>query len=157
MRSEGLRQILSHPATYVAVHSRAILQSLPPSFSWYVRLYLPDYRGEDTLKRLFGGTFPPARDFLPALPMYLLIGFVCAGQYVLALAGLRLVSAARDGLTVLVLASAAYFLIMAGAVGDNSASRMRHPAMPAICVLAAFGACAATTRYWPGKTGDPEP
>ena len=151
MRREGIRQILSQPVTYLTVHTRAILQSLTPAFSMYVGIYRRDYGSESTVERLFGGTTLRLGDILSALPMYLLVGLAWAGQYVLALAGVR--RAARlNGLTVLLLASAAYFLLMAGAVGDIATARMRHSAMPAICVLAGLGASSAITRCRPVKS-----
>ena len=147
MRREGVRLIVNQPATYLAVHAKAILQSLTPAFSMYVEIYRPDYGNANTWRRLFSGTALHPRDYLPALPVYLLVGLACATQYVLALAGVRLAFTLRSGLSVMLLASAAYFLIMAGAVGDIATARMRHPAMPAICILAALGASSAITRY----------
>ncbi|MXZ71430.1 MAG: hypothetical protein F4Z04_07985 [Acidobacteria bacterium] len=148
MRREGVRTILNRPAHYIAVHGRAILQSLTPAFSMYVEIYLPDYGSANTWTRLFGSAAIHPRDYLPALPMYLLVGLACATQYLLALFGVRHAFVARSGTTVLVLVSAAYFLFMAGAVGDIATARMRHPAMPAICVLAGLGASAVIDRYW---------
>ena len=117
----------------------------------YVGIYRRDYGSESTVERLFGGTTLRFGDILSTLPMYLLVGLAWAGQYVLALAGVR--RAARlNGLTVLLLASAAYFLLMAGAVGDIATGRMRHSAMPAICVLAGLGASSAITRCRPVKS-----
>ena len=153
MRREGLRLIVSQPMTYLAVHAKAVLKSLTPGFTMYVRIYHPDYGSESTLERLFGGTALSVRDLLAALPIYFLVGLACVGQYGLALAGLRRGLVARNGLMVLFLASAAYFLLMAGAVGDMATARMRHPAMPAICVLAGLGASSAVGRYWPLKRG----
>ena len=147
MRREGIRLIVSQPMTYLAVHAKAVLKSLTPGFAIYVRIYHPDYGSESTLERLFGGTALPVRDLLAALPIYFLVGLACVGQYGLALAGLRRGLVARNGLTVLILASAAYFLLMAGALGDMATARMRHPAMPAICVLAGLGASSAVGRY----------
>ena len=155
MRREGIRQIMRQPAMYLVVHTRAILQSLTPAFSMYVNIYRPDYGSENTWQRLFGRTPPRLRDLLPALPIYLLVGLACAGQYLLALVGVRMVLVPRDRMTVLLLASAAYFLTMAGAVGDIATARMRHPAMPAVCVLAGFGACAAIDRYRPRRVDTP--
>ena len=153
MRDEGIRLILSRPVTYLVVHSSAILQSLTPAFSMYVVIYDPDYGSASTLERLFSSTAQRSCDILLALPMYLLVGVAWAGQYVLALAGMRRVLVARNGSTLLLLASVAYFLIMAGAVGNIATARMRHSAMPAICVLAGFGASSALTRYWPRNSG----
>ena len=153
MRDEGIRLILSRPVTYLVVHSSAILQSLTPAFSMYVVIYDPDYGSASTLERLFSSTAQRSFDILLALPMYLLVGVAWAGQYVLALAGMRRVLVARNGSTLLLLASVAYFLIMAGAVGNIATARMRHSAMPAICVLAGFGASSALTRYWPRNSG----
>ena len=155
MRREGIRLILSRPVTYLGVHAKAILQSLTPAFSMYVGIYRPDYGSASTLERLFGGTERRFRDFLPALPMYLLVGVAWAGQYLLALIGARRVLLARNGLTSLLLTSAMYFPIMAGAVGNISTARMRHSAMPAICVLAAFGASSLIARYRPRRADDP--
>ena len=153
MRREGIQSILDQPLTYLWVHTRAILQSLTPGFSMYVGIYRPDYGSESTLERLLHGAVPPVRDLLFALPMYILVGLACAGQYILAAAGGRRIFSAPNSLTVLVLGSLAYFLIMSGAVGDISYSRMRHSAMPAICVLAGFGASVAIARYRSRETG----
>ena len=153
MRREGIRLILSRPVKYIAVHTKAILQALSPAFSMYASIYLPHYGSDSTLERLFGETTPRFRDFLPALPMYLLVGVAWAGQYVLALAGVRRVLPAPNGVTLLLLASAVYFLVMAGAVGDYSTARYRHSAMPALCVLAGFGASSGIARVWPRKSG----
>ena len=112
-------------------------------------------RGSLSLERLFSGTALHVPDLLAALPVYFLVGLACAGQYGLALAGLRRGLLARDGLTVLLLASAVYFLLMAGAVGDMATGRMRHPAMPAICVLAGLGASSAIGRYRAPRQGHP--
>ena len=120
----------------------------------YASIYLPHYGSDSTLERLFGETTPRFRDFLPALPMYLLVGVAWAGQYVLALAGVRRVLPAPNGVTLLLLASAVYFLVMAGAVGDYSTARYRHSAMPALCVLAGFGASSGIARFWPRKSRD---
>ena len=155
MRREGLRVIVDRPLTYLAVHSRAILQSLTPAFSMYVEIYRPGYADASTWRRLFGGASLRLRDYLPALPVYLLVGLACATQYILALAGVRRSFLSGSGLNALLLASAAYFLIMAGAVGDIATARMRHPAMPAICVLAGLGASAAMSSYWPRKETEP--
>ena len=155
MRREGLRVIVDRPLTYLAVHCRAILQSLTPAFSMYVEIYRPGYADASTWRRLFGGTSLRLWDHLPALPVYLLVGLACATQYVLALAGMRRALVSRSGLNVLLLASSAYFLIMAGAVGDIATARMRHPAMPAICVLAGLGASAAIRRYWSREASEP--
>ena len=155
MRREGLRQIMTRPATYLAVHAKAVLQALTPGFSLYVRIYYPAYGSESTVDRLFGSTTPRLWDFLPALPVYLLVGVACATQYTLALAGVLRARRVRSWLTVLLFASAGYYLLMAGGVGSISYSRMRHPAMPAICVLAGFGASAAIGRYGPRRTDTP--
>ena len=154
MRREGIRLIVSQPMTYLVVHAKAILESLTPGFTMYVRIYHPDYGSESTLERLFGGTALRVPDLLSALPVYFLVGLACAGQYGLALAGLRRGMMARNGVTVLLWASAVYFLLMAGAVANMATSRMRHPAMPVICVLAGLGASSAIGRYWrlKGKT-----
>ena len=154
MRREGIRLILSRPISYVAVHTRAILQSLTPAFSMYVGIYRRDYGSESTVERLFGDTTLRLGDTLSVFPMYLLVGLAWAGQYVLALAGLRR-AAPHNSLTVLLLASAAYFLIMAGAVGDIATARMRHSAMPAICVLAGLGASSAITHCRRTSRGRP--
>ena len=155
MRREGLRVIVDRPLTYLAVHSRAILQSLTPAFSMYVEIYRPGYADASTWRRLFGGASLRLRDYLPTLPVYLLVGLACAIQYILALVGVRRSFLSGSGLNALLLASAAYFLIMAGAVGDIATARMRHPAMPAICVLAGLGASAAMSSYWPRKETEP--
>ena len=154
MRREGIRLIVSQPMKHLVVHAKAVLKSLTPGFTMYVRIYHPDYGSESTLERLFGGTALRVPDLLAALPVYFLVGLACAGQYGLALIGLRRGFMARNGLTVLLWASAVYFLLMAGAVGDMATARMRHPAMPAICVLAGLGASSAIGRYWrlKGKT-----
>lgn len=155
MRSEGLRLILDRPLAYLAVHARAILQALTPAFSMYVEIYRPDYGSASTWNRLFGGASLPLRDYLPALPVYLLVGLACAAQYVLALVGARRTFRSLNGLGVLLLSSTAYFLIMAGAVGDIATARMRHPAMPTICVLAGIGAVSALAYRLPRRADDP--
>ena len=154
-RREGIRLIVSHPMKYLVVHAKAVLEALTPGFTMYVRIYHPDYGSESTLERLFSGTALHVPDLLAALPVYFLVGLACAGQYGLALAGLRRGLLARDGLTVLLWASAVYFLLMAGAVGDMATGRMRHPAMPAICVLAGLGASSAIGRYRAPRQGHP--
>ena len=97
MRREGIRLIVSQPMTYLVVHAKAILESLTPGFTMYVRIYHPDYGSESTLERLFGGTALRVPDLLAALPVYFMVGLACAGQYGLALAGLRRGVMARNG------------------------------------------------------------
>ena len=119
----------------------------------YIEIYRPDYGSASTWERLTGGT-GSLRDWLSALPVYLLVGLACAAQYLLALVGARRVLAPPKGVTVLLLISGVYFLFMAGAVGNIATARMRHAAMPAICVLAGFGASSARARYWPRRPAD---
>ena len=155
MRREGVRLVVSQPAEYLAIHARAMLRALTPAFSMYVEIYYPDYGSASTWSRLFGDAAPRPGDYVIALPVFLLVGLACAAQYGLALVAVPRLFASRDAVIFLLLVTVAYFLIMAGAVGDIATARMRHPAMPAICVLAAFGAFPVMDRYWPRNTDAP--
>jgi 4-amino-4-deoxy-L-arabinose transferase-like glycosyltransferase len=74
-----------------------------------------------------------------ALAMALLLGFGVAlvALYALALWGLAAEKRYRDLAAVLLVASAAYFVVVGG--GPVGGSRFRHPVMPLVCVLAAAG------------------
>ena len=139
MRQEGLRVIVEHPMTYLGVHMRGIVRIITfPGFSEYVAIVGGQPAGmEVAIDRGLGygimHVIPTRPDLLPG---YLVFGGILITQLVLGTIGAwRTTKSHRTAW--IVVAAAAYFLLIAG--GPTGYSRFRVPIMPVVCVLMPAG------------------
>jgi hypothetical protein len=128
MQREGQRILLNNLSTYVPIYLAGVL-----------KLVFETVRGGDFLK-FFGldpnnGTLIIARPhifwsdvpFLPLEALYLLLGCM-------VLSSRRFM---REPAVIAAVFTVAYYIVLAG--GPVGYSRYRHPVMPIICVLSAYG------------------
>jgi len=154
MADEGAREVLADLPRYAPIHVAGMARVLfSPGVHEVLMLYgLPPVHGgfRDRVRTegLGNGLIQVWRTNAIAIVLLGVLGLVLGTMYWLAVRGLVLGEHWRDPATVLVLASVAYFVTIAG--GPAGESRFRHPVMPLVCVLAAAGV-AATARTQPDQ------
>ncbi len=132
MGREGRRIALEHPGTFVRQYLSGVFRLLAgPGFAEYMQIY-----GQPAP----GGLTRTLQEGLWAERRWLLIGSAVFLPLVLAQLAGALIGAARVRRLAagsLLLWAVVYFVSLSG--GPSSHSRLRHPVMPMLCVLAAAG------------------
>lgn len=154
MADEGGGEVQANLLRYARIHLAGMaLVLLSPGTHEVLRLYgLPPvpggFRDRIDAEGLGNGLLHLWQSNAVALGLVsvLLLGLIAL--YALALRGLAAGGRRPDLATLLLVASAAYFVVIAG--GPVGESRFRHPLMPFVCVLAATG-IAAKARTLPNQ------
>ncbi len=137
-RQAGLSTIIDHPVASAMAYVRGLAIAFGLQFSKYIRLFDPDYSGQNLLGRLGAGQHVSGVNYLFILPAYAVLLALCVVPYVAAGCGVFALSWRRT-VTITLLAATGYFGIMTGGAALGGADRMRVPLMPMVCVLAGTG------------------
>ena len=140
MGREGLRVILDHPMAFLRVHMSGIARTLTfPGFTGYVALSGGQPAGMEVAidRGIWYAIVHLVRTRPELLAGYLVIGGILMVQLGAGALGVWRSRSHRTAAVWVLLAAAAYFLVIAG--GPTGHSRFRHPVMPVLCVFAAVG------------------
>jgi hypothetical protein len=143
MAREGGREVAENLPTYARIHASGMARVLlDPGAIDMLKLY-GRYPAQGGLLNLIvtAGLADGLRHLLRsnawAFALLIVFGLVLAATYALALRGLVTGGRFKDPSIVVLVASAAYFVLIAG--GPSGTHRFRHPVMPIACILAAVG------------------